>query len=520
MYTQFYSFSEKPFNLTPDPKFLYLSPSHREALASMIYGIDERKGFISITGEVGTGKTTLVYTLLDNLNEKVNAVSVYHTTVTFEQLLENILLELDVPISDENKSSLLHKLNEYLVKKLSPEETLAIIIDEAQNLPKELLEEFRMLSNLETSKSKLLQILLVGQPELDIKLNSKELRQLKQRIAIRRQIKPLTPKECREYIEHRLSLVNSSSSKIFTAEAISLIVKYANGIPRNINILCDNAFLIGYSLSKKKIDAKIIKEVIEDMKDYTEEAHPPSTLEYAPPPSSSKHAFSFKSLVLPFISIIFLLSLLIFIIDRGFFRDGNILQFVKIKKDSAKQLKEIPTSTHSIEKVSDHPIIATDPQPETQKKPSQKEPTLSVEKGAHRVVLKEGESLYSLALKRYQRADETLFDLILQANPTITDVRAIHDNQEITMPVITPESYIKEASDGTYHIYIGTFETFELANLYSNKVVDLGKRLTIEPHKFSPKDIWYRVTMSSFNSKEEALKKVSLLKEKAILNIP
>jgi general secretion pathway protein A len=265
MYTKFYNFSEKAFNITPDPKFLFLTPCHREALASMIYGINERKGFITLTGEVGTGKTTLVFTLLKNLNDKVKTVFIYHTNTTFEQLLKNILLDLDVPFDDQDKISLLHMLNDYLVQRLSRDEILAVIIDEAQNLPEKVLEEFRMLSNLETCKSKLLQIVLVGQPELEKKLNSEGLRQLKQRIGIRRQSRRLTPEECRKYIEHRLRLVGSSTSQVFTSEAVSLICKHSGGVPRTINILCDNALLIGYSLSKKRINAYIINEVLKDM---------------------------------------------------------------------------------------------------------------------------------------------------------------------------------------------------------------------------------------------------------------
>jgi len=506
MYTQFYNLSEKPFNLTPDPKFLYLTPSHREALASMIYGINERRGFISITGEVGTGKTTLIYTLLKNLNEKVKPVFIYHTTTTFEQLLRTILLELDVPIGDEDKTSLLHKLNEYLIQRISQEETLAIIIDEAQNLPNETMEEFRMLSNMETCKAKLLQMLLVGQPELEIKLESENLRQLKQRIGIRRQIIPLNKKECEEYIEHRLSLVSSSNSKIFTSDAISLIYRFARGVPRTINILCDNAFLIGYSLSRKKINAKIIKEVIKDMTVHIEEGLPSPNLVYSPL-SFFKKAFSFKSASFSLFFIIFFLSLpLLLLKGKDYFSD-NFFNEGNLKKDV-------------VEKVSDQPIIATDPQPEAQKKNAQKEPAPPEEKGAHRVVLKEGESLYSLTLNHYQRADETLFDLILKANPTITDVREIRPNQKITLPVITPESYIKKVSDGIYRIHVGTFETLELVTLYSNKVIDLGKQVLIETHKFSSIDTWYRLMISNFNSKEEALKTVNLLKEQAILYIP
>jgi type II secretory pathway predicted ATPase ExeA len=265
MYTQFYNFSERPFNLTPDPKFLYLTPFHREALAAMLYGINERKGFISITGEVGTGKTTLIYSFLKQSSEKVKTVFIFHSNITFEQLLENILLELGLPTLGGGKSAQLRLLNEYLIEILSRDENLAIIIDEAQNLSKEVLEELRMLSNLETPKSKLVQILLVGQPELEVKLDSEDLRQLKQRIGIRRHINPLNHEERVEYIDHRLNLVGSNTSRIFTSAAVSLICDYSKGTPRTINILCDNALLIGYGLSLKRLDADIIREVIEDM---------------------------------------------------------------------------------------------------------------------------------------------------------------------------------------------------------------------------------------------------------------
>ena len=269
MYTQFYGFSEKPFDVTPDPRFLFLTESHQEALSSMIYGIRERRGFISISGEVGTGKTTLIYSLLGRLDESVKTVHIFHTKATFEELLKNILLELEVPNIQEGKTNLLCQLNEYLIQKLAHGENLAVIIDEAQNLSPEVLEELRMLSNLETPKTKLLQIVLVGQPELETKLNSEELRQLKQRIGIRRRISRLNEEESREYIDHRLKLVGRRSSAVFTPEALSQICQYAGGIPRIINILCDSGFLIGYGLSKKRIDASIIQEVMRDMEGST-----------------------------------------------------------------------------------------------------------------------------------------------------------------------------------------------------------------------------------------------------------
>ena len=546
MYNQFYKFSEQPFNLTPDPKFLYLSPSHREALASMIYGINERKGFITLTGKIGTGKTTLIYTLLNNLSANVKTVFIYHTNTTFEQLLKNILHELDVAIIDtDDKASLLQKLHEYLIKSLSKEETLAIIIDEAQNLPVEVMEELRMLSNLETSKSKLLQIVLVGQPELEVKLNSDNLKQLKQRIGIPRHIKPLTLKECKEYINHRLKIVGSSSSRVLNSDAISLIIDYSGGIPRTINILCDNAFLIGYGLSQNKITKKIVREVLEDMKDHQEVSPPSPSLETPPP--SSKKAFAFKSLTLSLLSIIALLLVLILLNGKGLFQKPEVVQLASIKKEKhTPQTKKLPPKITPTKKAPVAPIAPVKIKPKTQKEPDQKkltkkepkrkelakkEPkqkkpaekklvTSDKRRPALQAVLKKGESLYSLSLRTYRKADETLFDLILQANPIITDVRQIPDNQKFTLPVITPESYIKKTSGGKYQVHVGTYETFELATLHSNKMIISGKQLSIEPHKFSHKDTWYRLTMGTFNSRKEALKTVNLLNEQALIYIP
>lgn len=266
MYNEFYGFSEQPFDITPDPKFLFLTESHREALASMNYGIKERKGFISISGEVGTGKTTLIHQLLDSLERGVKVVFISQTKVTFEQLLREIILELKLRlVGEQNKLSLTRRFNQYLIKRLALDNNLAIIIDEAQHLSIEALEELRMLSNLETATAKLLQIILVGQPELEDKLNSRELRQLKQRIVIRRRILPLREEDSRRYIEHRLKIVGSSTSQVFTPDALSMICHYSKGIPRTINILCDNAFLIGHGHGKKKVNPLTIQEVIRHM---------------------------------------------------------------------------------------------------------------------------------------------------------------------------------------------------------------------------------------------------------------
>lgn len=261
MYNEFFGFSDKPFGDAPDPRFLYFTPSHREALDSMIKGIEDRSGFISITGEAGTGKTTLIYSFLNRLDEKVKVVYISYSSVTFEELLDSILLELDPRVVEDSGPAFFR-----LAKKLTQmaaDETIAVIIDEAHSLHIEVIQKLRMFSNLEP---RVIQIVLVGQCELEDKLDSQSLSQFKQGIRIKHQIGVLTREESMDYIDHRLRLVGRNSSQMFTPKAISMICSYAQGIPRIINNLCDNAFLMGYHLLQKKIDVDIIRPIIKNSK--------------------------------------------------------------------------------------------------------------------------------------------------------------------------------------------------------------------------------------------------------------
>src|SRR4030042_5768099 len=265
MYENFFGFSKNPFNITPDPGLLFMTENHQEALSSLIYGIQERRGFISISGEVGTGKTTLLYYLLKNLDPKIRPIFIYQTHLTFEELLKEILQELQLPWGDGSKNFMIRQLHQYLLKTLERGENVALLIDEAQNLSNEVREGLRMLSNMETGEAKLLQIILVGQPELEKKLNSEGLRQLKQRIGIRRQIRPLTEEESRQYIRQRLENMGGSTEDIFSPDALDLICRHSAGIFRSINIMCDTSLLIAYGLQRKTVEASVVREVMVDM---------------------------------------------------------------------------------------------------------------------------------------------------------------------------------------------------------------------------------------------------------------
>ncbi len=264
MYLEFFGFAERPFNVTPDPRFLYLSAHHQEALAILTYGVRERKGFLVLTGEVGSGKTTLLHTLLDRLDPNVRAAYLFNTSLSQADLLRAVVEDFGVPTTATSVGDMLADLNAWLIDRLVRGENSVLIIDEAQNLSPELLESVRLLSNLETSKEKLLQLVLVGQPELNLTLNHPSLRQLKQRISLRYHIPPLTRTETLDYIVQRLRIAGASGH-VFTDRALDEIYYYSRGIPRLINILADNALLTAYAREARAADADAVAEAVRDL---------------------------------------------------------------------------------------------------------------------------------------------------------------------------------------------------------------------------------------------------------------
>jgi len=246
MYKNFYGLKENPFNVTSDPHFLYKSGQHREAFSSLIYGIKERKGFIEITGDIGTGKTTLCRALLDKLSSATKTAFILNPRLSEAQFIRAIIEDFGIIPRKDSKIEMIKALNSFLIEQLAEGNNVVLIIDEAQNLRSNILEEVRLLSNLETEKEKLFQIVLVGQPELKNKLASPELAQLKQRIAIRYHMSPLEIDDVEGYIQHRLKVAGNKGDIIFNQDAIDEVYRYSKGVPRLINIVCDRAMLLGY----------------------------------------------------------------------------------------------------------------------------------------------------------------------------------------------------------------------------------------------------------------------------------
>ncbi|MBI4115059.1 MAG: AAA family ATPase [Candidatus Omnitrophica bacterium] len=269
VYNQFYGFRENPFNQTPDSSFFFPSEKHKSALDALLYAVRERKGFVVVTGEIGSGKTTVARTLLKKLGDNTRTAVITNTFLTPKGIITLLLEDLGVAYKQGSKERLLLQLNEYLITQARMDQDIVLLIDEAQNLNPQCLEEIRMLSNLETEKEKLIQIILIGQPELRRKLEMPALEQLRQRVTIHYHLESLNKKEAKQYIMHRLNLAKNNGrdlSSLFDTDTIEVIYRYSQGLPRLINKLCDHALLTGFIAESKVITQEITKEAIHELR--------------------------------------------------------------------------------------------------------------------------------------------------------------------------------------------------------------------------------------------------------------
>lgn len=266
MYLDFYGLKEKPFTITPNPRFLYLSKNHKEVFAHLLYGIQEHSGFIAVTGEVGTGKTTVLRTLLGQLDDEAYRLAfIFNPCLSALDLLRSINREFAIDAEGASNSDLIHALNEFLLAQKNEGRTVVLVIDEAQNLEPSVLEQIRLLSNLETDTDKLIQIVLVGQPELNQLLERNELRQLNQRITVRYHLDKMDFEDTCDYIGHRLRIAGGTHQTVFNPSAMKKIYRYADGFPRLINILCSRALLVGYAEGCREVSPRMIATAIDEL---------------------------------------------------------------------------------------------------------------------------------------------------------------------------------------------------------------------------------------------------------------
>ena len=265
MYLEYYGLKEPPFNITPNPRFLFFSAKHREAFNHLLYGIRERKGFVQLTGEVGAGKTTLCRALLEQLGPDFSTALILNPVLDADQLVKAIAMELNLQVKGLDRLETVAEINRFLLQQVEHHKDTVLIIDEAQALPRELLEQVRLLSNLETDERKLLQIILMGQPELRDRLNEHGLRQLRQRITVRYHLNPLKHSEVAQYISHRLQVSGANGSPTFTTPAVWRVYRYSRGIPRLINAVCDKCLLAGFVQRRDKIDFSMVGRAMREL---------------------------------------------------------------------------------------------------------------------------------------------------------------------------------------------------------------------------------------------------------------
>jgi len=278
MYESFYGFRERPFDLTPNPRFLVMTDVHREALSNLEYGIASRTGITLLVGDAGTGKTTLIRTALERQPSRVHCVHLQNPALTRAEFVEMLAWRFE--LSDrarESKTALLLELEEVLRKRAEAGESTVLLIDEAQSLPRDILEEIRLLANIETSERKLLSVIMAGQPEVTSLLNDDSLRQLKQRVALRCELRPLTLQETAGYIAGRIRSAGGLGAQVFTREAVTLIHERSRGIPRTISVICDNALLTGFAIGQRPINSATVREVCRDFDLSNERDEPPGT---------------------------------------------------------------------------------------------------------------------------------------------------------------------------------------------------------------------------------------------------
>lgn len=265
MYLKYYALAQAPFDLTPNPRFLFNSAKHREAINHLLYGIRERKGFVQLTGEVGAGKTTLCRALLEQLDSHFSTALLLTPVLDANELMKAIAAEFGLNIKGLDRLETLAMFNDFLIRQVERGKETVLIIDEAQNFSDDLLEQVRQLSNIETDDRKLLQIILIGQPELRERLNNPRLRQLRQRITVRYHLRALTSFETGHYIKHRLELAGANGSPYFTAPALWRVFRYSKGVPRLINALCDKALLAGYVQQSRRINFRMIGRAVREL---------------------------------------------------------------------------------------------------------------------------------------------------------------------------------------------------------------------------------------------------------------
>ena len=540
MYAQFYGLRESPFALTPDPRYLFMSEPHKEALASAVYGVQERKGFVLILGEVGTGKTTLIRHLLGRFGPTIRSVFVFNPALSFIELLQVMLRDFELPCTSMRRVEMIDTLNDYLLKEAAAGRYVVVIIDEAQHLSPTVLEEVRMLSNLETARGKLIQILLVGQPELGEKLGRPELRQLRQRISLVAELKPLSHGDTVRYITHRLEVAGREGDGLFSRRALKVIYRASGGIPRLINVICDKALVLGYGGGATVIKGRLIKEVLKDWKPFQRPARPtPRSRGRAVLRRRVRATRPLRRIAAAVALGLVGAALIVMLAGNkdgplrsrfwhGLLPSGASGTVVSPPEAPVVRSMAEPAGAAAVPAVS---IAATElpPRPDPSSVgPGSTEPPASptrpvaterpaptipagpapVEPGgkAREVVVAPGEVFSAVVTRNYGRAELTLIDFVKTANPDLTSIDMLRVGQRLKLPVYEPGKLVETADGDRYRLHLMTTwkNQDQVLQKLRSAVAKMGRQVTVVPVNMTQHETAYRVLVGDFDDRREA----------------
>lgn len=464
MYTAHFGLREAPFRATPDPRFFYSNQGYREAYATLLYGVREHKGFIVLTGEVGTGKTTLLRRLMDELGPPVRFVLFYNTTLTFDETVEFICAELDLAVDGASRVQRLQRLNDLLIAEARHGGNVVLLIDEAQNLGPDVLENLRLMSNLETATEKLLQIVLIGQPELDTKLADPALRQIAQRIAIRYRLEPLPHDEIERFVDHRLRLCGRTRRDLFTAGAIRRIAAYSGGIPRFINILCDNALLLAYGADANRVTGAMMAEVVDDLRLRSRRAAvaAPDRPDHGGGRAGSRaRALRWLTAGLAALSMAGAAAALL---------PGSPLTL--LHRDVAGRHDPSLTAVASTTSADEPAAVRPAPLRPPGALPSGRPRPLASPSPGDGVgsVMPSGSTISEIVSRRYGPQRVLALDLVEELNPHIADLDRVVTGERLWMPALTLTTLTRRQPDGSYHLIVTSTTGPQSANRLAERM--------------------------------------------------
>ena len=513
MYERYFGFAENPFRLTPDPHYLYLSEGHKEALASLIYGVKTRTGFVAVLGEPGTGKTTLLRHFLERLDQTVRTVCILNTNVAFEEMLGFVLRDLRINTRGNSKTEALEAFNRFLHAEFDAGRNVVLLVDEAQHLSPTVLEELRLLSNFETATVKLLQIILAGQPRLRDMLAQAEMQQVRQRISLICPLAPLSRTETAAYIAYRLRVAGYRGRRLFTRRAVSAVWEHSRGIPRLINVICGNVLIAAYGAGRRRIGSRMVRAVAKDLE---------QALKTRPSLPMSSRWWLRTAVALSLVGLGVGAEPLLSRYSSSI-RHTPLWSAFELSSPAHHPLSPpadkiaantSPEPLHTAEVSTSSPPIGPAPAPneydslllqllrKSAADPLVQEPVPLLKT----LTVRPGDTLSSMAASIYGEASPLALDLVMSANPELKSIDRIDVGHMLVFPDISPQSLVRQTPDGHHVIHAMTVSSAAKATELRTRISRQGYAVTVLPVPVAASQQWFRLLVGEFDTPEGAVR--------------